>query len=151
MSNRPRVVDNLNSFFRFSFLVLELLSRNLSDLRRNSPHLRFSQGTSFHLAVQALEALRDLHQSGYLHRDVKPSNFTLGLKKPKSRILFLIDFGLSRKYTTADGTEVRPPRLNCGFRGTVRYASINSHEGREVGRHDDLWSLFFMLVPEFSE
>ncbi len=129
-------------------MALELLSRNLSDLRRKSLHLRFSQGTSFHMAIQALDALCHLHEAGYLHRDVKPSNFALGLRKPKSRILYLFDFGLSRRYTTDDGT-LRPPRGNCGFRGTVRYASINSHEGRELGRHDDLWSLFFMLVIFF--
>ena len=41
--------------------------------------------------------------------------------------------------------EVRPPRVSAGFRGTVRYASINAHRNREMGRHDDLWSLFYML------
>lgn len=32
-----------------------------------------------------------------------------------------------------------------GFRGTVRYASVNAHRNQEMGRHDDLWSLFYML------
>lgn len=27
-----------------------------------------------------------------------------------------------------------------------RYASVNAHRNREMGRHDDLWSLFYMLV-----
>lgn len=30
--------------------------------------------------------------------------------------------------------------------GTVRYASVNAHRNKEMGRHDDLWSLFYMLV-----
>ena len=30
--------------------------------------------------------------------------------------------------------------------GTVRYASINAHKNKEMGRHDDLWSLFYMIV-----
>lgn len=59
----------------------------------------------------------------------------------------------------------------AGFRGTVRYASVNAHKNKvrvcprrfgwpvydfllltervtlqEMGRHDDLWSLFYMLV-----
>lgn len=46
--------------------------------------------------------------------------------------------------------EVRPPRISAGFRGTVRYASINAHRNREMGRHDDLWSLFYMLC-EFCQ
>merc|ERR1711981_129456 len=45
--------------------------------------------------------------------------------------------------------EVRPPRGAAGFRGTVRYASINAHKNKEMGRHDDLWSLFYMMV-EFA-
>lgn len=57
----------------------------------------------------------------------------------------MLDFGLARQYTTATG-EVRAPRNAAGFRGTVRYASINAHKNKEMGRHDDLWSLFYMLV-----
>ncbi|KAK1802449.1 hypothetical protein P4O66_022105 [Electrophorus voltai] len=41
------------------------------------------------------------------------------------------------------------PRNVAGFRGTVRYASVNAHKNKEMGRHDDLWSLFYMLV-EFA-
>ncbi|XP_010289981.1 PREDICTED: tau-tubulin kinase 1 [Phaethon lepturus] len=43
----------------------------------------------------------------------------------------------------------KKPRNVAGFRGTVRYASVNAHKNREMGRHDDLWSLFYMLV-EFA-
>uniref|UniRef100_A0A4W6F5L7 Tau tubulin kinase 2b n=1 Tax=Lates calcarifer TaxID=8187 RepID=A0A4W6F5L7_LATCA len=42
--------------------------------------------------------------------------------------------------------DIKPPRPVAGFRGTVRYASINAHKNKEMGRHDDLWSLFYMLV-----
>lgn len=62
-----------------------------------------------------------------------------------SRKVYMLDFGLARQYTTATG-EVRAPRAAAGFRGTVRYASINAHKNKEMGRHDDLWSLFYMLV-----
>ena len=64
------------------------------------------------------------------------------------RKIYMLDFGLARQYTNAAG-EVRPARAAAGFRGTVRYASINAHKNKEMGRHDDLWSLFYMLV-EFA-
>nr|XP_021151882.1 tau-tubulin kinase 1 isoform X2 [Columba livia]XP_021151883.1 tau-tubulin kinase 1 isoform X2 [Columba livia] len=64
------------------------------------------------------------------------------------RKCYMLDFGLARQYTNTTG-EVRPPRNVAGFRGTVRYASVNAHKNREMGRHDDLWSLFYMLV-EFA-
>lgn len=37
-------------------------------------------------------------------------------------------------------------RENVGFRGTARYASIQAHFGKELGRVDDLWSLFYMVI-----
>jgi hypothetical protein len=41
----------------------------------------------------------------------------------------MLDFGLARQYTNNNG-EVRPPRAAAGFRGTVRYASINAHKNK---------------------
>ena len=49
------------------------------------------------------------------------------------RQIFMLDFGLARQYTNAAG-EVRPPRGAAGFRGTVRYASINAHKNKEMGK-----------------
>ena len=46
----------------------------------------------------------------------------------------MLDFGLARQYTNAAG-EVRPPRGAAGFRGTVRYASINAHKNKEMGKN----------------
>lgn len=45
----------------------------------------------------------------------------------------MLDFGLARQYTNAAG-EVRAPRGAAGFRGTVRYASINAHKNKEMGK-----------------
>ena len=45
----------------------------------------------------------------------------------------MLDFGLARQYTNAQG-EVRPPRGAAGFRGTVRYASMNAHKNKEMGK-----------------
>jgi len=61
----------------------------------------------------------------------------------------MLDFGLSRQYINNEGN-VRMPRPVAGFRGTVRYASINAHDNREMSRRDDMWSVFYMLV-EFAQ
>lgn len=73
------------------------------------------------------------------------SNFSMGRLPHTSKLVYMLDFGLARQFTTGTG-EVRPPRSAAGFRGTVRYASVNAHKNKEMGRHDDLWSLFYMLV-----
>ncbi|XP_018896748.2 tau-tubulin kinase homolog Asator isoform X2 [Bemisia tabaci] len=130
---------------RFNYVVMQLQGKNLAELRRAQPKGAFSLSTTLRLGVQILRAIQSIHQVGFLHRDIKPSNFSIGLRGSNARKVYMLDFGLARQYTVASG-EVRPPRAAAGFRGTVRYASINAHKNKEMGRHDDLWSLFYMLV-----
>ncbi|XP_034248113.1 uncharacterized protein LOC117649433 isoform X1 [Thrips palmi] len=130
---------------RFNYVVMQLQGKNLAELRRAQERAAFSLSTTLRLGLQILKAIESIHQVGFLHRDIKPSNFSIGRFPHNSRRVYMLDFGLARQYTTATG-EVRAPRAAAGFRGTVRYASINAHKNKEMGRHDDLWSLFYMLV-----
>ncbi|XP_069773449.1 tau-tubulin kinase 2-like isoform X2 [Narcine bancroftii] len=130
---------------QFNYVVMQLQGRNLADLRRSQSRGTFSISTILRLGKQILEAIESIHTVGFLHRDIKPSNFAMGRFPSTCRKCFMLDFGLARQFTNSCG-DVRPPRVVAGFRGTVRYASINAHKNREMGRHDDLWSLFYMLV-----
>uniref|UniRef100_A0A8C4F429 non-specific serine/threonine protein kinase n=1 Tax=Dicentrarchus labrax TaxID=13489 RepID=A0A8C4F429_DICLA len=130
---------------RFNYVVMELQGRNLADLRRTMTRGTFSVSTTLRLGKQILEAIESIHSVGFLHRDIKPSNFAMGRLSGTCRCCYMLDFGLARQFTNSS-QEVRPPRPVAGFRGTVRYASINAHKNKEMGRHDDLWSLFYMLV-----
>ncbi|XP_070843387.1 tau-tubulin kinase 2b [Chaetodon trifascialis] len=130
---------------RFNYVVMELQGRNLADLRRTMTRGTFSVSTTLRLGKQILEAIESIHSVGFLHRDIKPSNFAMGRLASTCRCCYMLDFGLARQFTNSS-QEVRPPRPVAGFRGTVRYASVNAHKNKEMGRHDDLWSLFYMLV-----
>ncbi|XP_019352127.1 tau-tubulin kinase 2 isoform X1 [Alligator mississippiensis] len=130
---------------RFNYVVMQLQGRNLADLRRSQSRGTFTVSTTLRLGRQILESIESIHSVGFLHRDIKPSNFAMGRFPSTCRKCYMLDFGLARQFTNSCG-DVRPPRAVAGFRGTVRYASINAHRNREMGRHDDLWSLFYMLV-----
>eukprot|EP00002_Diphylleia_rotans_P038516 TRINITY_DN8787_c0_g1_i2.p1 TRINITY_DN8787_c0_g1~~TRINITY_DN8787_c0_g1_i2.p1 ORF type:complete len:435 (-),score=92.40 TRINITY_DN8787_c0_g1_i2:122-1426(-) len=128
----------------YNYLVMELLGENISELRRRQPANRFSVSTAMRLGIQMLQAIEAMHIHGYLHRDVKPSNFAMGLGPFKHKC-YVLDFGLSRRFLLPDGN-IRPPREQAGFRGTSRYASLNSHDSQELSRRDDLWSFFYMMM-----
>uniref|UniRef100_A0A1I7XL65 Protein kinase domain-containing protein n=1 Tax=Heterorhabditis bacteriophora TaxID=37862 RepID=A0A1I7XL65_HETBA len=69
----------------------------------------------------------------------------MGRTSQTMRKVYMLDFGLARQYLNAKG-EIRSPRSAAGFRGTVRYAAVSAHKNKEMGRQDDLWSLFYMLT-----
>ena len=126
-------------------MVMTLLGPNLSELRKQQPQQKFSLSTTLRVGLQAIAAIRAIHDSGFLHRDIKPSNIAVGASSVTKRSCYMLDFGLARQFITHTG-EIRPPRPVAGFRGTVRYASINAHQSKDLGRHDDLWSMFYLLV-----
>lgn len=130
---------------KVNYVVMSLVGPNLSELRKHQPNQRFSISTALRVGVQIIAAIQSMHDCGFLHRDVKPSNFAIGDTPETSRTCYMLDYGLARQYTTVTG-EVRQPRPVAGFRGTVRYASLNAHLSRDLGRHDDLWSVFYLLV-----
>uniref|UniRef100_A0A0M3I5R4 Protein kinase domain-containing protein n=2 Tax=Ascaris TaxID=6251 RepID=A0A0M3I5R4_ASCLU len=131
----------------YVFVVMSLLGKDLSKLRKQCPSKTFSLGTSLRLGLMTLSAIKELHQLSVVSRDIKPSNFAIG-RGDDSRNVFLFDFGLSRVYRSEDGTII-PPSVNAGFKGTTRYASIRAHQKKELGRSDDLESWLYVNV-EFS-
>jgi tau tubulin kinase len=88
-----------------------------------------------------------LHGIGYLHRDVKPGNFAMGREDiGEVRKLYVLDFGMCREYISKRTGQIRTPRVAAGFRGTVRYASINCHLSRELSRKDDCETWLYQQV-----
>lgn len=73
---------------------------------RPSQHL--SMGTALGMGIQTLEALEDLHGIGYLHRDVKPGNYTIGRAELNElRKVYILDFGMCRKFTNEQVSQRR--------------------------------------------
>jgi len=86
-----------------------------------------------------------LHSKNYIHRDIKPDNFVVGLGR-RSAVLYIIDFGLSKRYRNSKTHEHINYRENKTLTGTARYASINSHLGVESSRRDDLEAIGYVMV-----
>ncbi|CAJ0598537.1 unnamed protein product [Cylicocyclus nassatus] len=128
----------------YFFLVMQLVGKSLAGLKNARPLRVFSMSTGLGVGIQCLEACEDLHKYGFIHRDLKPANYACGLGD-KKRIIYILDFGIARKYLNAKG-EMKAPRRMVKFKGTIRFASIACHMNIEMGPKDDCESWFYLLL-----
>ena len=129
---------------KYNFMVMEFLGPSLGDLFQLKER-NFGMETVLMLAIQILTRIEYIHEKGFLHRDIKPENFVIGLNE-KSNLVYLIDYGLSKRYKDKNSGQHIPYRENKQLVGTVRYASINAHLGIEQSRRDDLEGIGYVLV-----
>uniref|UniRef100_A0AC34QYM9 Protein kinase domain-containing protein n=1 Tax=Panagrolaimus sp. JU765 TaxID=591449 RepID=A0AC34QYM9_9BILA len=134
---------NYDSYF---YIVMEMLGRNLSDLKKKTKLKRFTIGTVLRVGQQALLGIKAVHDVGFLHRDVKPSNMCIGLDGMNRRTIYLVDFGMTRQYRNDKVGGFRKERAYAGFRGTMRYVSLTVHDRKEQGPVDDFWSLYYSII-----
>ncbi len=123
------------------YMVIELLGESIETLkqRRRKLELKLTK----QIGIQVLDLLKTIHSEGFIHRDIKPDNFLLGLHD-KNRQLFIIDFGFCKSYRR--GAQHIQIGKTCSLIGSLSFASINAHEFTELSRRDDLESLGYMLL-----
>jgi serine/threonine protein kinase len=130
----------------YNLMVLDLLGPSLDDLFKKLR--RFSVKTVSMLAKQVITRLQFVHKCGILYRDIKPHNFLMGVGEKGSRKVYLVDFGLSKRYLDRETGEHYKCKIEKGrgIAGTVRYSSPFLHEGYEASRRDDMFALGYVLM-----
>ncbi|KAG2137442.1 doubletime [Suillus bovinus] len=125
-------------------LVLDLLGPSLHHIFL-AHNQKFSFDTVVNLGDQLISCLEYIHLHNYIHSDIKPQNVVVGLGDLK-HTAFLIDFGTAKEFwNTSTGVHI-PFHQGQHLTSTPAFASINDHLGLELGHHDDLESLTYMLI-----
>ena len=133
----------------YNAMVMDLLGQNLEDLY-NYCAKNFTLKTIIMIIIQMIERLKHVHDNHYIHRDIKPENFLIG-KDNTEKTIYLIDFGLAKRYRD-EYTQIHIPlKENRNLTGTARYASCNAHNGLEQSRRDDMESIAYVILYFFRK
>ena len=124
-----------------NLLVIELLGKSLDEIFN-------SLKTICVLGIEMIKRIKYLHSKYHIHRDIKPENFLIGRNENSNKI-YLIDFGLSKKFFSKSKNEHIKFSTGKGIIGTARYCSRNTHKGFEQGRRDDIESIGYVLIYFF--
>lgn len=122
------------------FLVMDLVEGDsLASMILRAERIELPTALSF--AIQLLRGLRHAHDSGVIHRDLKPDNIIIAMREgqPLPKIL---DFGIA-KLTDQDGQR-SITQAGTVF-GTPRYMSPEQAAGEAIDLRTDLYTIGVIL------
>lgn len=123
------------------YIVMDYVEgHNLKDLLKAKTYL--PQDRAIPIFVQVVDALGHMHDSGFLHRDIKPDNIIVHDTTFQKDFATLVDFGIAKrlnepreKRLTVDGTVV----------GTPAYMSPEQIMGNEIDNRSDIYSFGILM------
>lgn len=122
-----------------------MFSNNLDFLIKN--YGRLKRKNILMLAVQGIQQIKELHQMGYVHRDIRLESFVLD---PQGKNFKLIDFCSSKCLPKIINNKKLKSSLKKNEFQNSLYTSVYVHLGLEASKRDDLISLGYILIHLFT-
>ena len=145
--NYPRIpkIKSFGYSGSYIILVMELLGKSLDKIFNELPSKKMSIRCVCNIAYQLILIFEAIHNCNIIHRDIKPANIAIG-REEKSKYIYLLDFGLSKKFRSTKTKKHFPFLQNNKLIGNARYSSINALDGGTQSRRDDLESVGYLLL-----
>ena len=128
----------------FNVMVMDLLGPSLEDLFQ-SCRRSLDVKTVLLIAIQLLSLIARVHESRVVHRDIKPHNYLIGATDETRDHIYMVDFGLSKRYISSKGEHIAY-KDGKNLAGTARYVSIATHKGIEQTRRDDMEMIGHLIL-----
>lgn len=129
---------------KYNILVETLLGKTINKLFELNKDPESKMKDMCMTAIQIIDRIEFVHSKDIIHQDIKPENFLVG--NPDTSIIYIIDFGLCKKYRSSRTGKHIIFSKSKKFFGTLEYCSINSMKGLEMTRRDDMESIGYMLI-----
>lgn len=128
----------------FNVMVMDIQGPSLQNLFEFCEY-KFDIKTILWIGSQMIQRIEAMHATDYIHRDIKPENFLIGSGK-KLNTLYIIDFGLSKRFKDPKTGQHIRFQMRPTMTGTMRYCSHNAHQCCEQSRRDDLEAIGNILI-----
>lgn len=130
-SSIPQIVA-MGMFKGYKFMVIPYFKLSIVQILLYNKNY-FTSKTIAAISWNIVDVLQCIHSNNMIHRDIKPENIMIDTNNK----IYLVDFGMC-----VFRSEVAKGQI----KGTLRYASINTHKGNLVGPKDDLESLGYLIL-----
>jgi eukaryotic-like serine/threonine-protein kinase len=140
----PKLIDNGKTATKY-FIVMDLFDGEASDLR-----IRFTSARSVNnimeLGKRVVRSLQIIHEQGFVHSDVKPSNILYKFNEEREYSDYtLVDFGISSKFKDTNDNHI-DRSCNHHFEGSIEFMGTECLHNMRPTRKHDFESLFYSLL-----
>ncbi len=126
------------------YMVMEYLEgHDISDEMQKHGMLPIADAIDF--VLQAIEALAEAHAAGIVHRDLKPANLFIAHRADGTRIVKVLDFGISKSLLGASVAELSLTRTSTLIGSPLYMSPEQMRSAKDVDTRTDIWSLGVIL------
>lgn len=129
---------------RIPYMVMELLEGH--DLERELEHTgALPTPVAVDYVLQAIDAIAEAHVNGIVHRDLKPTNLFLARRPDGTRVVKVLDFGISKLIGAGYGPGAALTRSASIFGSPLYMSPEQMRSSKDVDARSDIWSLGAIL------